>query len=293
MLRQVSHRLMPQRSNRFRIDENLVVGARLAWTPFGTIRIQSAGQGEPLLITPGLWGGSRLIDPFARRMAKSYRVFWFDWPGEGGSLLPDRLSMRFRPLDVLKETVDAIGVGDLTIFAHSFGADVATRFVQDRSDRVRRLVLTGAVAASHCPTTSFLLRRMATFGRLSIDNPYVVPFVRTILGDDARDKGVLRRTIESLITTDPVSILSRLKLMTQDDIAMRYSETTAPMTVIAGERDVFAPVHRQRRLAEIASVSDFLTLPNVGHLSFVTHQDLMFRVVSRVMGSTCTIPSNL
>lgn len=71
-----------------------------------------------------------------------------------------------RAADVVAEAVDGLGAGPAVVVGHSLGGYVALRFAARHPDRLRRLVLAGASAATRGPWTGPYRAIAALVGRL-------------------------------------------------------------------------------------------------------------------------------
>lgn len=108
----------------------------------GSIHIATMGQGQPLVLLPGLgqsWLEWREIMPSLA--AAGYRVIAPDLRGEGWTDLPiNALSRTQRSTDVL-EMLDALNVGSAILVGHDLGAVTAYQLAFAAHDRVERLVM--------------------------------------------------------------------------------------------------------------------------------------------------------
>lgn len=111
----------------------------------GRTFVLDRGQGPAVLLIHG-YGSAHVVylSLIDRLVAAGYRVIAVDLPGFG---LSDRREGDYSPqalAALLVEILDARGVGQADVIAHSWGSSIALRLALDHPDRVRRLVLTSA-----------------------------------------------------------------------------------------------------------------------------------------------------
>lgn len=252
-------------------------------TPFGNVPCHVAGAGSPLLIVPGLWGGSAAILPLIVELAKSFRVHWFEWPGDGGYVEQAGLRNVFRPQSILEDVIKATRERDLTVIGHSFGAWVALHAITQGSlPQIGRLILTGAgLCESHRPADAFLrnLKRSKSF---DANDPIIAALMKISLGSGCESNQAYRQAVASFTRTSPAALSNRMEWMTEAKAQHTSFEHSVPLTLLAAERDSVVPVHSQVRLAESIG-ADVTAMPGTGHLGVLTHPVQYAQAVARVM----------
>jgi pimeloyl-ACP methyl ester carboxylesterase len=110
-------------------------GLRLHYADWGN------ADAPPLLLLHGTRDHARSWDWTARRLRDRWHVMALDWRGHGDSAWsPDgAYLLPYNILDLL-EMIEALGVPQVTIVAHSFGGNVAARYAGVYPDRVRKIV---------------------------------------------------------------------------------------------------------------------------------------------------------
>ena len=111
------------------------------------------GQGEPLLLVHGAWGGAAMHwAPVWARLAECFRVIAPDLPGltEGTARGPGTLEAYRRWLERL---LDAVGVSSAWCVGNSFGAALAWRLASQVPARCRGLVLVNGAPPPAIPVS--------------------------------------------------------------------------------------------------------------------------------------------
>lgn len=130
------------------------------------LAVSAEGDGEPLLLIPGLGATRRVFDPLTPALRSRHRVIRFDPRGVGDSERGTlALSMAVLAADAIAVANSASGAEAVDVFGASMGGVVAQQLVVDHPERVRRLILAatqppGAHAIPADPTS-----RAALLGR--------------------------------------------------------------------------------------------------------------------------------
>src|SRR5579859_7496826 len=130
------------------------------------LAVSAEGDGEPLLLIPGLGATRRVFDPLTPALRSRHRVIRFDPRGVGDSERGTlALSMAVLAADAIAVADSASASEAVDVFGASMGGVVAQQLVVDHPERVRRLILAatqppGAHAIPADPTS-----RAALLGR--------------------------------------------------------------------------------------------------------------------------------
>ncbi len=100
----------------------------------------------PLVLVHGMWDHARSWDWVARALCNDWHVTALDLRGHGDSeWSPDGAYLTPYHLQDFADFIDALGYEQVSIVAHSFGGNPATRFAGLYPSRVRKLVLVDAM----------------------------------------------------------------------------------------------------------------------------------------------------
>ncbi|MEZ3144387.1 alpha/beta fold hydrolase [Halobaculum sp. MBLA0143] len=128
---------VPVRSHELRVDAS----------PVSTVGVVETGppDGEPVLCLPGATQPAAVFLPLAAAL-DGYRTVAVDRPGEGSTDMIDYSRVDYRELNrtLYPAVLDALGVDDAHVLAHSQGGFQAFHLAFDRPERLRRLALLGA-----------------------------------------------------------------------------------------------------------------------------------------------------
>lgn len=106
----------------------------------------AAGPGDTLIVLHGGWGAehSYLVSPLSR-LGDRYRMVFYDQRGSLRTPAPDSTIRLPRLVDDLEHLRESLGLERVTLVAHSMGGALAYAYLSRYPERVRGLVLVGAV----------------------------------------------------------------------------------------------------------------------------------------------------
>jgi 4,5:9,10-diseco-3-hydroxy-5,9,17-trioxoandrosta-1(10),2-diene-4-oate hydrolase len=244
------------------------------------VHYQRAGSGRPLLLLHGLVGSAknwRQNISFLARDANVYAVDLFNM-GESDRV-PGLNAGLEATADRLAALMDAVGLGEADIAAHSHGGAVAMMFAARHPGRVRRLILF-APANPFCDLGDQLIRFYQTrfgiwFARQipSLPRRLKATALSRMYGDPSR---VSLEALEGYTaglripgTMDHVlQVIERWFV----DMGLLRSALTGlaakPTLLIWGDRDRAVGLNSACELQRTLPQSTLLVLPGVGHIAF-------------------------
>jgi pimeloyl-ACP methyl ester carboxylesterase len=118
------------------------------------------GQGEPLLILHGLFGGSDNWHTIATRLADHFHVVVPDLRNHGQSPHSDEMTYVAMAADVA-ELLATLGWTSAIILGHSMGGKVAMQLAVTRPDLVKKLVVADMAPRGYTPVHNEIIAAMA------------------------------------------------------------------------------------------------------------------------------------
>jgi pimeloyl-ACP methyl ester carboxylesterase len=267
------------------VEQGRIETIRLGSQWFDVVRL---GQGVPVLLVPGLAGSWKLLVPLARLLARHFDVIV---PGLRGDRFPWELDSQpkrvadlgayVRDLDLL---MDRLGLESPVVCGVSFGGAVALEFAVKYPHRLGALILNGVEARFHPSIGSTIARRTLERFPLPRDNPFINQFFHLLYGAKPQPGPLVDFVVDRIWETDQSVMAERLNQLESFDATDRLWRIEVPTLVLAGARDVIVPVARQRALSEGITGSRFQTIPNAGHVGFLTHRAEVVRAIRRHIG---------
>ena len=232
------------------------------------IHVTEAGDGDPLLLVPGLGNNIEMWAPFMEQFPHR-RIIRLDAPGTGLSSTPVWPLPAPLLADLLVAVLDSRGIDSTDVVGFSYGGAIAQQLAFDHPARVRRLVL----AATNCGIGAFPGWLPAVTG-LATPLRYYSPsfFDRTAAatfgGVTARDASVRRRMIEARRSHPPSADGYALQLLgivgwSSWHFLPRILQETL---VICGDDDPLVPVGNAQQLARRIPNATLEIVEGAGHL---------------------------
>lgn len=217
------------------------------------LAVLDAGDGEPVLLLHGAPGSAASWEAVGEILLRDFRLLVPDLLGFGRSSRPRRSSAVAPDAQAraLAAALDELGLNDVTVVGHDFGATVATLLARVRPDLVARL---GLVAADTTGSTTLLsgmlvgrrtLRRMTRLLAAAPDEVDAAPYV-----GDRRQAAAIRR----------------LARQPRIDLAPILAGLDLPTTVVWGTHDPVSPSDQGQRLADQLPRARFVLIEDAGHL---------------------------
>jgi len=111
----------------------------------GLVHYEVMGRGEPIICLHGWLGSWRYWVATMEALSARYRVYAIDMWGFGDSdKLPERCTVPHF-VDLVDKFMEEEGLTKATLIGHSTGGTVALKLALDRPEKVRQLVVVGAV----------------------------------------------------------------------------------------------------------------------------------------------------
>ena len=232
------------------------------------IFVTVTGQGDPLLLVPGLGNNVGMWVPFMQQFPNR-RIIRLDAPGTGLSSTP-LLPISVPALaDLLVAVLDDRGVPWADVVGFSYGGAVAQQLAFDHPTRVRRLVL----AATNCGIGAFpgwlpAVMSLATPLRYYSPSFFDRTAAATNGGVTGRDQSVRQRMINARRSHPPSADGYMLQLLGIFGWSSWHFLPFIPheTLVINGDDDPLVPVANAEMLAERIQNATLEIVPGAGHL---------------------------
>jgi pimeloyl-ACP methyl ester carboxylesterase len=243
------------------------------------------GDGDPLLLIPGLGAGRSAFDPIVPDLAKAHRVITFDPRGISDSEGSGNTTLTAMVLDVVA-VLDAAGVASTAVFGASMGGLVAQHLVVDQPARVANLILAATAPGGDAGVDPKDSDQAALLGkgartpeeayRLACTVLYSQQFQRThqeFIEAQIRERA--RHPVRPRVFSD------QFKAMGQPDGSFaRLAAVRVPTLVMHGTDDVVTPFENARILARQIPGAQLRPFDGCGHLFFHERPAETARVVS-------------
>src|SRR6266446_7237688 len=242
-------------------------------TLLGEINVHVVGNGPAmvcwpsLLMTGQMWRGQ--VDHFA----SSHKMVLIDSPGHGES---DPLNRHFTLEECalcLSQILDQLEIKDCVLLGNSWGGMMGGVFAALYPNRTRAAVLMNCTASVADEAQKELFLQMTSVLR----EQHTVPKAVVDLAINAFAGATTERTrpeVAEFIRSTVAAARADSVCWAIDSVVPRRTEHRGllgairkPVLVVAGEEDRTFPVAETHAMAEAIPGSQFIVLPNVGHLA--------------------------
>jgi pimeloyl-ACP methyl ester carboxylesterase len=233
-----------------------------------TLYYELAGDGDPVLLIPGLGATSRSWDPIVPELGEKFSLILPDNRDVGrskGKRKPHCLSDF--AADLL-ELLDLLQVQRAHVVGISLGGVIAQTLAVEHPSRVNRLIL---ISTAH-RFGPYLRDISMLLGQSLYRLPYAM-FQRTIelLGTAPAYYDTHADTIEERLriareNRSPRSaVVRQLRCLAVSEVDEPYYRILSPTLILAGEYDAMIPNCYGKRMADVIPGSEFHVLPGCGH----------------------------
>lgn len=241
-------------------------------------RVATAGDGPPLLLIGGLWGGVAAWRGLVDQLP-GHRTVAFDAPGIGGTQRPAYPIQLPGLARFAAGVLDAVGVRRAHVLGVSFGGLVAQQLARIAPDRVDRLVLASTSSGLlHVPGRPEALVRLLT--PWPGGNPGEAG---AVFGGRIRREPHLLGELDLQVPASAAAVTNRLGGL----VGFWGLPWTIPhrTLVLTGDDDPIVPVQNSRILAACLPNARLHVVRGGGHLVVFDSADLVAPVIEDFLGS--------
>ncbi|MEB3356388.1 MAG: alpha/beta hydrolase [Synechococcales bacterium] len=239
--------------------------------------------GKPVMVFLHGWGGSaRYWESTAASLSASFDCLLYDLRGFGRSRLPRPVPADVEALgyaiegygDDLVLLLDAMGLDQVDLNAHSTGASVAALFIQQYPNRVRRAILTCSGIFDYNPLTFSAFHRASEYVvrfrprwllRIpQIDRLFMSRFLKRPIPPRER-QAFLNDYLQADFEAAMGTVYTAVSQHAAQVMPAAFRQITVPTLLFSGEYDQIIPVRLGTKAASLSSRIQHVVLPDTGH----------------------------
>lgn len=238
------------------------------------------GEGEPLLLVPGLGGSTKQLAQISVALAQNYHVITVNPRGGGQSDKPDK------PYDAATLAADMVSVlrhagADRAHFVGiSFGGMIGQELALRFREKVASLCLVSSYAASDAWTDQMWRARRTVLQSMGLAAHFELALM-FLFSPEAfhRQAELVARMRDGFakLPPDPVGYSRQLEYCSSHDARDRLKAVTAPTLVLNGDEDILASPRLGRALAALIPGARYETVPQAAHLFMLSEPDAFAR----------------
>ncbi|WP_371374816.1 pimeloyl-ACP methyl ester esterase BioH [Thalassotalea aquiviva] len=248
------------------------------------LKIDSIGQGTPLVFIHG-WGlNSGIFEPMAARFTATHTVYNLNLPGFGRN---QDVSVSPYDLSFIAELVARSIPDNAIIVGWSLGGLVAKELALHHSKKVKALV---TITSSPCFTEGLNWPGITPSVLQYFQQQLMVNSEQTInnflkiqaMGSSSvrQDTKAIKALMEQYPTPDSASLVSALKLLETVDLRCKISQIEVPFLRLYGRLDTLVPKDMISQMDKIAPNSDCYVFHHASHAPFISHSDEFYQVLN-------------
>jgi 3-oxoadipate enol-lactonase len=242
------------------------------------------GEGPPLLLIPGLAGGTELLGSFARELAQHYHVISFQLRGETDCFA---LRKRFGLIDIvedIREFADWFGLERPLVCGVSFGGVLALELGATYPHLASAIAVQGVGARFERGLMQRIASLVLSGYPLPSNSPFVNQFFNLLFGGQ-QSRPLFEFVTHQCWQTDQSVMAHRLRLVERRDLTTRANNIVVPTCLLAGDRDLLVSAQSLERLSACLPNCRGEIIDGCGHLAFATHPQLVARKVHAFLAS--------
>lgn len=258
-------------------------------TVLGTLRIQVAGSGAPIVFWPSLLMTGEMWHGVADHLVARSQVILVDPPGHGGSQpLTDMFTFDDCARCVV-DIIDALGLDQAHFVGNSWGGMIGATFAATHPERIGRAVLmnctAGRAGISQKVRYAMLLRLAQWQGEIgpaligSVLKAFLGP---TTLRERPDVVAQVRSSVQS-VNVASVSWAVKSVVPARPDQRPLCAGITSPVLVVAGAEDTTFPPREALAMAEAIPGSSVRVLDGVAHLAGLENPPLVSSLVEEFL----------
>lgn len=250
----------------------------MAYVSLGKDRIYTEihGEGEDLLLVPGLGGRAQFWSAQVKPLSKHFRVILHDHRGTGRSTRSNIVYGAKQMAEDLLRVMDRLKISSAHLVGHSTGGAIGQHIALSNPERLKKLVLSG----TWCGPDALFVQLFETRRQVLIScgaSAYL--FMGTVLATPSwylqSRFASAREFFESRLKDFPgLEIeLSRLSAVMSHDLRSHVHNIKTPTMVIGAEDDQITPPGFSQELAQRIPGAKLVLMPKGGHFCPMTVAD--------------------
>jgi pimeloyl-ACP methyl ester carboxylesterase len=244
---------------------------------------ESLGEGPPLLLIEGIPGTVPDWYPFARLLAREFKVVLFDNRGSGRSDKPQEWYTISLMASDAAALLDSLGIPRANVFGVSMGGMIAQELAINFPEKVERLVL----GCTHCGGQKVIRPAPKIDEAFALETEDWAVRIRKLapfafsdgFGND-QPEAVAEFIAKKSLDVQPYFAYRRqIGAVIRHDSRQRLSKITSPTLVLTGTADAVIPAQNSRVLHEKIPNSEIAMIEGAGHLFFIEQPEQTLRIL--------------
>lgn len=250
------------------------------------IHFEDRGQGTPIVLGHSFLCDGDMWREQIRGLGGRYRFINPDFRGHGQSAAVRAPFTLYDAVDDVVGVLDRLGIERAVWCGLSIGGMVAMRAALTVPERVDRLIIMDSDAGAERFAKTVKYRLMALGVRAFGVGPFLNEITGLMFGESTRQKkpGLVDEWRRKFADVDiPSTLICLDSLIKRDSIRTRLGEITVPTLVVVGKEDASLPAALSRSIHHALPNSEFVEVPEAGHLSALEQPEHVNQAISRFL----------
>ncbi len=253
-----------------------------------------AGEGDPVVLIPGLGIDHHYYDHAIPQLAKFAKVIALDLRGIGNSAKPKGPYTTELWSEDINALLEYLGETQAHIVGSSMGGRVALQLVDRHPDKVKSLILVAVFSElDKALEINFRMRikivEQLGIGEVLRDHVTLWTLSRSFI-ETERGKVALEGLLAGLSKNTPELYIEFLQAILrfgkrlpgqegQTTFTQRLPGITVPTLLVVGEKDLLCPPELMQKMAALMPNSELVVLKDCGHITFLEKPEESSRLI--------------
>lgn len=262
------------------------------------------GSGKPVMVFIHGWGGSaRYWRSTALKLSDRYDALLYDMRGFGRSRLSparlDKIQARGYELETFADDLiallDALGIGQVDLNAHSMGGSVAVFLLNRYRDRIRRAILTcNGIFEYDQPAFEAFYR----FGKYVVQfrpqwlaklplapRLFIARFVHQAI-PLAEQRAFLQDFLDADYDTALGTIFTSVSKRATEVMPVEFQKLSVPTLLVSGQYDQIIPADLGEKAAALNPTVQYSLIPKTGHFPMLEAPEIYMDAVRNFLAAS-------
>lgn len=205
---------------------------------------------------------------------KRFNFFLIDLPGHGKSEGNGFISIK-EYADFIEDFVQKLNLKDLILIGHSMGGRISQIFAINYPDVVIGCVLVGTGARIRVTKATLKAAEndFEYFGRMATKNSF----------SESTPQKTKEIFYERLINSSQITCVNDLIACNEFDVIDDITKINIPTLIIAGEKDILAPVKHSKNLNKDIKNSKMFVISGAGHFMMIEKPDEFNKLINNYL----------
>ena len=242
----------------------------------GGFKLIDEGEGEPLILLHGLFGGLANFDTVVSYFSKNYRTIVPILPLYD---LPIRETTVIGLVDYLKKLISHLELKEINLLGNSLGGHVALVYTLENLSNVKSLILTGSSGLYEKAFGDTIPKRGDyDYLKEKTEQTFYNPKIAT--------KELVDEIFETVSDREKaIRVLSMAKSAVRHNLSEELNQINCPTFLIWGINDTITPLYVGEEFKRLINGAQLVTIDKCGHAPMMEHPETFNKLLAEFLRS--------